>query len=129
MAWLLLNLIYKLKTMKNNLKTTLFAVATLAVLTVSAQKPRPSVAPKNTEETKNKSNSVNDGKTMNSTVPTKSVSNATNLKGQNDVSATQSSSSKPTATTTSITSSKITTSNNGSTKASDKKVVETRRRR
>lgn len=134
MAWLLLILIYKLNTMKNNLKTTLFVLAGFTVLTVTAQQRPPRAArrsadvetgtTKGNNSINSNSNSVNDGKTMNATVPTKSASNATNLKGQNDVSATQSSSSKPAATTTSITSSKVTTSNTGST--TEKKGVETR---
>lgn len=119
--------------MKNTLKTTLFALAGFTVLTVSAQKPPKSVAGRRSADVEtgstkenstinNKSNNATDGKTINANGTTKSAN--TNLKGQNDVSATQSSSSKPAATTTSITSSKVTTSNTGST--TEKKGVETR---
>jgi len=122
--------------MKNTLKTTLLALAGFTVLTVTAQKPPKPAGRRSADEPttttqnstiSNKSNSATDGKSINANGTTKSAN--TNLKGQNDVSATQSSSSKPGATSTNITSSKVNTSNSGSTDVSDKKAVETRRRR
>jgi len=70
MAQLLIYLKLKLNKMKNTLKTTLLAVAALSVLTVSAQKPRPAVAPKSTEKSKT---AVGNKAPEKTTVPTKKV--------------------------------------------------------
>ncbi len=109
--------------MKNTLKTTLLTFAGLSIMTVSAQ-----ISPTQQGNQSNikgsNVNSVSDGKTINAAGTTKSAN--TNLKGQNDVSATQSSSAKPGANSTNINSSKVTTSTTGSTSAQEKKGVETR---
>lgn len=115
--------------MKNTLKTTLFVLAGFTALTLSAQTAPVKPGAKTNVASPNM-NKATDGKTINSTSPTNAKNaTTTNLKGQNDVSATQSSSAKPGATSTSITSSKVNTSNSGSTSTEVKKGVETRRRR